>query len=51
MLPKKSGDKQDNLFQNRLENMINMEHPLVLLSERIDWHSLERKFGEVYIPE
>lgn len=28
-----------------------MEHPLVRLAERINWKNLEKKFGEVYIPD
>jgi IS5 family transposase len=50
MLPKKSGDKQNRLFQNRLENIIDTGHKLVSLSDQIDWRFLENKFGEVYIP-
>ncbi len=33
----------------RLENMINMEHEVVLLFEKINWKAFEKKFGEVYI--
>ena len=51
MLPKKSEDNQNRLFQNRLENIINIEHPLARLSEKIDWHTLEKKLGEIYIPD
>ncbi|MDR0648466.1 MAG: IS5 family transposase [Synergistaceae bacterium] len=51
MLPKKSEDNQNRLFQNRLENIINIEHPLARLSEKIDWRSLEKKLGEIYIPD
>jgi IS5 family transposase len=51
MLPKKSEDNQNRLFQNRLENIIDIEHPLVRLSEKIDWHTLEKKLGEIYIPD
>jgi hypothetical protein len=42
MLPKKSEGCQNRLFQNRLENIINIEHPLARLSEKIDWRSLEK---------
>ena len=50
MEPKKSGDNNKRLFQSRLDNMIDMEHPLVRLAGRLDWFFLEKKFGEVYIP-
>jgi hypothetical protein len=51
MLPKKSEDKQNRLFQNRLENIIDTGHNLARLSGQIDWRFLENKFGEVYIPD
>jgi IS5 family transposase len=51
MQPAKSVDNQNRLFESRLENMINMDHALVRLSEKINWKSLEQKLGEVYIPD
>ncbi len=35
----------------RLENMINMDHEPVMISEKINWKVFEKKFGEVYIQE
>ncbi|MGN0883235.1 hypothetical protein [Cloacibacillus porcorum] len=37
------------MFQNRLENMINMDHELVKLGDKINWNVFESKLGEVYI--
>jgi IS5 family transposase len=51
MLPKKSGDIQNRIFQNRLENIINIEHPLIKLSKQINWPFIEEKFGAVYVPD
>lgn len=51
MKPKTTEDPQNRIFQMRLENMINMEHELVLLSGKINWKAFEKKFGEVYIQD
>ena len=51
MKPKTTEDPQNRIFQMRLENMINMEHELVLLSGKINWKEFEKKFGEVYIQD
>jgi len=42
---------QTDLFRNRLENIISLEHPLVKLSESIDWEGLEQEFGQFYVEE
>jgi IS5 family transposase len=39
---------QSDLFKARLDQIIDMEHPLVRLAQRIDWAFLERQFGAVY---
>jgi IS5 family transposase len=49
MRPTNSSDPQDNLFQSRLEQIINFNHPLVKLSRQIDWSGLDKKFGELYV--
>ena len=49
MKPKTTEEPQDRLFQNRLENMINMDHELVRLGDKINWKAFESKLGEVYI--
>jgi len=48
MKPKKS-DVQKRIFETQLDQIINMEHPLVLLAGRIDWASLEETFGKPYV--
>lgn len=39
---------QDELFRSRLENMIDMNHPLVKLGQGIDWEVFDREFGKHY---
>jgi transposase, IS5 family len=39
--------KQD-LFRSRLDQIIDLNHPLVKLAKAIDWGFLEKHFGEVY---
>ena len=39
---------QDELFRSRLENMIDMNHPLVKLGKGIDWEVFDRDFGKHY---
>lgn len=51
MRPKKQEDNQLRVFQSRLDQMIDMEHALVRLADRIDWASLGQKLGQVYIPD
>ncbi len=42
MRPKQSPKADhDDLFRSRLDHIINMRHPLVLLAERIDWAWIE----------
>lgn len=43
--------KTDNhrlLFETELENMINLEHPLVKLAQQIGWATFEEQFGVLY---
>jgi IS5 family transposase len=47
MRPKPQYEKPD-LFKNRLDQMIDMRHPLVVLSQRIDWSVFEKEFGNTY---
>jgi IS5 family transposase len=37
-----------HLFQSRLDQILNMEHPLVKLSHAIDWSVFEEAFGPYY---
>ncbi len=36
---------QDELFRMRLENMLDMNHELIKLSELIDWDSFDEQWG------
>ena len=36
------------LFRSRLENIIDMAHPMVLLAQRIDWDALGASFGKFF---
>ena len=40
---------QLNVFQVPLVSIINMEHELVLLAQRIDWKSVDKDFS-IYYP-
>jgi IS5 family transposase len=37
-----------DLFRSRLDQIIDLNHALVKLAHRIDWHFLEERFGAVY---
>lgn len=39
---------QDELFRSRLENMTDMNHPLLKLGQGIDWEDCDREFGKHY---
>ena len=39
---------QDELFQNRLENLIDQRHELVRLAELIDWEMFDRQWGALF---
>ena len=39
---------EQDLFRSRLDQIINMKHPLVALGRTVDWGFLEQRFGEVY---
>ena len=47
MRPKPQYEKPD-LFKNRLDQMINIKHPLVILGQRLDWSGFEQEFGATY---
>jgi IS5 family transposase len=42
------GTGEQDLFRSRLDQIIDMKHPLVTLARTVDWSFLERKFGAVY---
>jgi IS5 family transposase len=44
-------NRQDNLFQARLDQQLNPQHPLFRLSQQIDWEFFESEFGALYAEE
>ncbi len=48
MKPKNTYTPQDDLFKNRLENMIDTKHKLVSLSKMIDWQSFDDDWGKLF---
>lgn len=47
MKPKKP-DNEPELFRSQLSQILNLNHPLIRLSERIDWSRLESKLSDLY---
>lgn len=41
----------DDIYRSRLDNIINMRHELVLLSQSIDWQFLDTKLAPFYSTE
>lgn len=50
MEPQKKNQSQGELFERELEGLVRENHPLVKLSERIEWSRFEKKFGAHYDP-
>lgn len=50
MQPEKPSSGADDLFRERLENIIDRKHALVRLSGLIDWASFDEAFGKFYKP-
>jgi IS5 family transposase len=49
MRPKERRDSgQNDLFRARLDQIVDMGHPLARLAATIDWGFLEERFGAVY---
>lgn len=48
MLGKIKPDLQQKLFQTRLTELINMEHPLVKLANEISWEEMEVEFEKLF---
>jgi len=40
-------NRQADLLRPRLDQIINLKHPLVLLAEKIDWQFLDGRFASV----
>src|ERR671929_2327912 len=41
-------EPQEDLFRARLENLVDLRHPLVRLAKLIDWRRFEAEFGPLY---
>ena len=49
MRPRERRDSgQNDLFRARLDQIIDIDHPLAKLGRAIDWRFLEERFGPVY---
>lgn len=48
MLGKSPSQNQGNLFKPLLSDFINLQHPLVLLANKIPWQDLEKDFAQYY---
>lgn len=48
MKPKKESRGQLNLFTSRLDQILNQEHPLVILADKIDWSLFEEAIADCY---
>ena len=49
MRPKERRDSgQNDLFKARLDQIVDLGHPLAKLAQTIDWRFLEERFGAVY---
>ena len=48
MIGKTSNQNQRNFFQPLLKDFIDINHELVLLSDKIDWNYFEKDFSQYY---
>jgi transposase, IS5 family len=48
MKPSSIDNSNMDLFRNRLSNQLKMKHELIVLSQKIDWKSLEAELGNLY---
>src|SRR5712672_4751925 len=46
--PERRETGEQDLFRSRLDQIIDLKHPLVALGRTVDWGFLEREFGAVY---
>jgi IS5 family transposase len=50
MKPKKQYETPD-LFRSRLEQILDQEHPIFLLANKIDWSVFDEEFGSTYVED
>lgn len=48
MGPKPSTPKSNDLFRQRLDELVNPGHPLAQLSQHIDWSVFERQWADFF---
>ncbi len=48
MQPKKTSETPD-LFKARLDQILNVNHPLFMLANQIDWVYFEQQFKSTYV--
>ncbi len=48
MIGKSPSQNQKDMFKPLLKEFINLEHELILLSNKIDWHYFEKEFSSLY---
>ena len=49
MRPKERRDSgQNDLFKARLDQIVDLDHPLAKLGRAVDWRFLEERFGAAY---
>lgn len=51
MTPQSRPQSREDLFRSRLDSIINMYHPLVKLSQKINWSYLEEEYGALYVAD
>lgn len=49
MHPKTQSRPQDELFRSRLEQIIDLKHPLCQLADTVSWSYFEQEFGHLYV--
>ena len=51
MKPKQHEEICDDMFRSKLDAIINMRHPTVILAGKIDWRHFDEEFGALYAEE
>ena len=51
MQPKTGFSDQGDLFRSRLDQILNLKHPLYRLADSIDWSLFDSKFGSLYVED
>lgn len=51
MRPKRTQESQGDLYRARLDQILNSTHPLIVLSDRVNWRFYEESFGGLYVED